>query len=115
MPSARMLISLAVAFLFALRPSFAASTVRVSFLTDRAALQDMLGVLGSAGCTRDATAMFKRAVEAYNSTPAVFDFGKFPKARDGFYAFNSAAALVKALPHPFASTQHAYDFNCFTQ
>jgi hypothetical protein len=114
MPSARITKYSAVAsLLLVLRPSLPAATVRASFLTEPTALRDTLAVLQSAGCTHERTAAFQRAVERYASSAFVFDFGKFPKPRNGFYDFESAAALVAALPHQLADTQHAYEFNCF--
>jgi hypothetical protein len=113
MPSALITTSIAVVLLLVLRPSLAASTVRASFLMERAAMQDTLALLRGGGCTREATDTFRRAVERYNSSTFVFDFGKFPKSRAGFYEFESASALVAALPHKLANTQHAYEFNCF--
>jgi hypothetical protein len=82
-------------------------------LTDRAALQDTLRVLRSAGCTRAATSTFQQAAEHYAATTFDFDFSKFPKLHDGFFDFDSATALVAALPNPLCDTQHTYEFNCF--
>lgn len=113
MPSALITTSVAVASLLLLHPSLVAATVRASFLTEQPALRDTLAVLRSAGCTREATGTFQRAVERYASSTFVFDFGKFPKSRDGFYSFESATALVDALPHQLSDTQHAFEFNCF--
>jgi hypothetical protein len=96
-----------------LRTALATEAVRASFLTERAALQDTLAVLRSGGCTQEAADTFQRAVERYASSKFDFDSGKFPKSRDGFYRFESAAALVAALPHQLADTQHPYEFNCF--
>jgi hypothetical protein len=76
-------------------------------------LQDTLAVLRSGGCTQQATGTFQRAVERYTSSTFAFDFGKFPKSRNGFYEFESLSALVAALPHQLADTHHAYEFNCF--
>jgi hypothetical protein len=99
--------------LFVFQPSLAAATVRASFFSDRAALHDTLDVLRDGGCTREATGTFQREVERYTSSPFDFDFGKVPKSHAGFYAFESAPALVAALPHQLADTQHAYEINCF--
>ena len=111
MPSA--FITISVALLLILRPGLSAATVRVSFLTERAAVQNTLTVLRSGGCTQEASGIFQREVERYTASPFDFDFSKFPKSRDGFYTFESAAALVAALPHQLADTRHPYEFNCF--
>jgi hypothetical protein len=108
-----LLTSFVAVILLFFGPSLAAATIRASFLTDRAALRDTLDVLRGAGCTREATETFERAVERYASTTFDFDFTKFPKLRDGFFTFESASALVAALPHPLSETQHPYEFNCF--
>ncbi len=105
--------SFVVALLVALQPSSRAATVRASFLIEQAALRDTLAVLRGGGCTQEAASTFQRAVERYTSSTFNFDFGKFPKPRDGFYSFESPAALVAALPHQLADTQHSYEFNCF--
>lgn len=76
-------------------------------------MRDTFAVLRSGGCSQEAIVAFQRAVERYGSSKFDFDFAKFPKARDGFYTFASAPALVAALPHQLADTQHAYEFNCF--
>src|SRR5262245_9109001 len=86
---------------------------RGSFLTEKTALQDTLAVLRSGGCTQEAIGSFRRAVERYTSSTFTFDFGKFPKSREGFYEFESISAFVAALPHQLADTPHAYEFNCF--
>jgi hypothetical protein len=111
--AALLLATLLCFLLFVFQPSLAAATVRASFFTDRAALHETLDVLRDGGCTRDATGTFQHAVERYTSSRFDFDFGKFPKSHAGFYAFQSASALVAALPHQLADTQHAYEFNCF--
>jgi hypothetical protein len=113
LPLALITKSIAVASLLAFHPSLGAATVRVTFLTERAAVKDTLTVLRSSGCTQESLGTFQRAIERYASSSFDFDFSKFPKSRDGFYAFESTSALVAALPHPLADIQHAYEFNCF--
>jgi hypothetical protein len=113
MPSPLITTSITVALLLLLHPSLAATTVRASLLTERAALQDTLGALRRGGCTQEATGTFRRAVERYASSTFALDLGKFPKLREGFCEFESPAGLVAALPHQLADTQHAYEFNCF--
>src|SRR5947207_2215948 len=107
MPSTLITTFITGALLLCCAPSLAAATVRTSFLVERAALQDTLAVLRSGGCTEEATGTFRRAVERYTSSTFAFDFGKFPKSREGFYEFESLSALVAALPHQLADTLHA--------
>ncbi|HEX3797078.1 MAG TPA: hypothetical protein VH413_00130 [Verrucomicrobiae bacterium] len=44
--------------------------------------------------------------------PFNFDFAKFPKATNGFYAFPSTQEFLTALPHHLGKTRHSFDFNC---
>src|SRR5260221_605003 len=103
----------AVAAILIFQPLLAMAAVRVSFLTEAAALRDTIEILRSSGCTHEATLAFQSAVERYSSNAFDFDFKKFPKPRNGSYSFASASSLVAALPHQLAETQHAYEFNCF--
>jgi len=106
-------LHIVVAVVLLCRMPLAGATVRVAFLTDRAALKDTLEILHKIGCSDGAAGAFQRAVERYSLTGFDFDFGKFPKPRDGFYLFESASNLVAALPHQLCNTAHAYEFNCF--
>ena len=113
MSSALFTTAIAAALFLGFRPSAVAAPVRVSFLTEPAALQEALTVLQSGGCESEALDIFQRAVERYTSSPFEIDLSRFPKPRDGFYTFNSASAAVAALPHPLCDTAHPYEFNCF--
>ena len=103
----------AMAAIVVLHLPLEAATLRASFLMDQAAWRNTLDVLRDDRCAPDAIRTFQRAVERYAATEFVFDFSKFPKPHGGFYSFESASALVKALPHPLCETRHPYEFNCF--
>jgi hypothetical protein len=113
MPSPRVIPIIALALLLDFHPATDAAPVRISFLSEPAALQDTLTVLRNGGCQPESLRIFQHAVERYASSPVDFDFNKFPKPRDGFYSFMSAPALVAALPQPLCETPHAYELNCF--
>ena len=112
-PSVLFIPFVAVSLLLGICPSAVAAPVRVSFLTEPAALQDTLAELRSSGCQSESLGIFRRAVERYTSSTFEFDLSRFPKPRDGFYNFDSASAAVAALPHLLSDTTHAYEFNCF--
>lgn len=57
-----------------LRSPLSAAMVRVSFLTEKAALQNTLDVLRRSRCTEQAAEGFRRAVERYSAAPIEFDF-----------------------------------------
>jgi hypothetical protein len=90
-----------------------AAQVKISFLDDEGALNDTLAVLKECGCHPDAVQGFKIAVEYYNETPSGLDFKKFPVKEKGFYIFNSASNLLKALPCKLLEAPHPYQINCF--
>lgn len=89
--------------------------VRISFLRQSAVLLETFGILRSAGCSDMGTLAFQRAVERSNSIPFTLDFGRFPEARAGFYAFPFAVALVRALPGPLFALDRLVDINCLSK
>src|SRR5688572_15900126 len=90
-----------------------AATIRIAFMTEGESTQHTLQLLSSSGCPKESVTAFQRVVEHYCSTLSDFDLSRFPPKHGGFYEFESAQALVAALPHQLAATRHDYEFNCF--
>lgn len=93
--------------------SLQAGPVRISFLTDKRALQDTLGLLKKGGCGGDAIAAFEKSVEEYNSIGLKFDISRFPQTESGFYSFPSVSQLLSILPSRLWECSHPFDLNCF--
>jgi hypothetical protein len=93
--------------------SLQAGPLRISFLNDKEALQNTLGLLKSGGCSNDSVGAFQKVVERYNSTALKLDLSKFPPAQHGFYSFQSSSQLLAVIPHRLWGIPHTFDFNCF--
>ena len=93
--------------------SLQALPVRISFLTNKEALQDTLGLFQKSGCAGDAVAAFGRAVEDYNAIGLKFDVSRFPRVESGFYSFPSVSALLSVLPAQLWNCPHPFGLNCF--
>jgi hypothetical protein len=103
----------ALLLLLFLHWSLQAGPVRISFLTDKKALQDTQELLKKGGCGGDSIAAFGKSVEEYNSKGLKFDISHFPQAESGFYSFSSVSQLLSILPSRLWECPHPFDLNCF--
>lgn len=85
----------------------------MSFLDHPAILSDTTNLLHKAGASDAAITAFVAAVTHYYSAPSTLDASRFPQAVSGVHHFDSAASLVRALPHRLCETRHPYEVNCF--
>lgn len=90
-----------------------AGEVRISFLNGTNELRETIDLLVTNGCTPQGLEVFQRSLGHYYSLPFVFDYSRFPRAREGFYSFKGAKELVRALPQRPSQTPHTWTFNCF--
>ena len=89
-----------------------AAQVRMSFLNNKQALQDTVGILDHAGCPRAVGISLQKAVDRYGAEPVKLDLSRFPVASNGFYEFPSAAVLVKSLPQSLFLVEHGGTISC---
>jgi hypothetical protein len=95
--------SLTVAFLLELSVGIASGAAfRLSFLDDRAVLEDTCQLLRQSGCSEESAIAFKGLVEHHNKAGNRVDRTKFPDAASGYYQFQSLADLTNRLPGIFA-------------
>ena len=85
----------------------------MSFLNDRVALEEIVGILTNNGCGEEAIRAFRRVVDNYYAEGFQLDKSKFPVPKSGFYSFPSMSNVVTALPHRLCDTDHSWTFNCF--
>jgi hypothetical protein len=90
-----------------------AGAIRISFLNDDVGLPGTLSFLRDQGCRDDGVAAFQKAVARYNLTALDLDFSKFPRAKQGFYSFQSATQLLAVLPKRLCDVPHPFELNCF--